>query len=75
MFKLIWKYLILKCYLNCVGMMSMTIELSMLTQTPHVAMYIDDRATISTSVLAARRAAPTTLDVNEKITGNTQHLS
>jgi hypothetical protein len=55
--------------------MSMTILLSKLTQTPHMAMKIDDSATTSTSVLAARRAAPDTLDVNEKITGNTQHLS
>ena len=46
----------------------------MLTQTPAVAMKMDDSVTTITSELAKIRIAPDTLDVRVKATDNTEHF-
>jgi len=52
----------------------MTTLLSMLTQTPAVAMKTDDSVTTTSSELARRRNTPETLDVKVKATDNTEHF-
>ena len=61
-------------YLSFVGTLSITTLLSILTQTPAVAMKTDDSATTISSELARRRRAPETLDVKVKATDNTEHF-
>jgi len=73
-FEVILKEAITRYYLSAVGMLSITTLLSMLTQTPDVAMKTDDTAIIITSELAARRRATETLDVKVKATDNTEHF-
>jgi hypothetical protein len=70
----ILKEAITRYYLSFVGMLSITTLLSMLTQTPVVAMKMDDSATTITSDVARRRRATATLDVSVKATGNTEHF-
>jgi hypothetical protein len=61
-------------YLSFVGMLSITMLLSMLTQAPAMAMKRDDSVTTIASKLATRRRAPATADVRMKATDNTEHF-
>jgi len=73
-FELTLKEAMTRHYLSFVGTLSITTLLSMLTQTPAVAMKMDDSATTISSELARRRRAPETLDVKVKATDNTEHF-
>ena len=73
-FEVILKEAITRYYLSFVGMWSITTLLSMLTQTPAVAMKTADSVTSISSELATRRRAATTLDVRVKVTDNTEHF-
>jgi hypothetical protein len=70
----ILKDAITRYYLSLVGMLSIMTLLRMLTQTPAMAMKMDDSATTSSSELTTRRRAPETLDVRVKATNNTEHF-
>jgi hypothetical protein len=70
----ILKEAITRRYLSFVGTLSIMTLLSMLTQTPAVAMKTDDSVTTISSELARRRRTPEMLDVKVKATDNTEHF-
>jgi hypothetical protein len=70
----ILKVATIRHYLSFVGMLSITTLLSMLTETPVMAMKMDDSVTTIASALATRRRAPATVDIRVKATDNTEHF-